>query len=188
MFRRTIKKRELQTCNSLILNALQDGLEPTTPWLTVRCSNQLSYWSKMLVKVLCSCKRLQRYLFFFNWQNIFEKYLKKFWKIMVLRVVIGWWRAFYSKNYPFYCESICLCPDSYCLAISRKNKKKKIMYRLTLHGELKSVRVYFPNTYSRFRVSHWRSQERLGHFFRKGMKPVPALDMRHPKSPKCPCN
>ena len=25
--------------------ALQDGLEPTTPWLTVRCSNQLSYWS-----------------------------------------------------------------------------------------------------------------------------------------------
>ena len=23
--------------------ALQDGLEPTTPWLTVRCSNQLSY-------------------------------------------------------------------------------------------------------------------------------------------------
>ena len=26
--------------------ALQDGLEPTTPWLTVRCSNQLSYWSR----------------------------------------------------------------------------------------------------------------------------------------------
>ena len=25
--------------------ALQDGLEPTTLWLTVRCSNQLSYWS-----------------------------------------------------------------------------------------------------------------------------------------------
>ena len=27
--------------------ALQDGLEPTTPWLTVRCSNQLSYWSSV---------------------------------------------------------------------------------------------------------------------------------------------
>ena len=24
--------------------ALQVGLEPTTPWLTVRCSNRLSYW------------------------------------------------------------------------------------------------------------------------------------------------
>ena len=31
------------------LFALQDGLEPTTPWLTVRCSNQLSYWSR------CNC-------------------------------------------------------------------------------------------------------------------------------------
>ena len=32
--------------------ALQDGLEPTTPWLTVRCSNQLSYWSKYSLCVL----------------------------------------------------------------------------------------------------------------------------------------
>lgn len=34
--------------NSLIFKALQDGLEPTTPWLTVRCSNQLSYWSSVI--------------------------------------------------------------------------------------------------------------------------------------------
>jgi len=29
---------------------------------------------------------------------------------------------------------------------SPDDKKKKIMYRLTLHGELKSVRDYFPKT------------------------------------------
>ena len=34
--------------------ALQDGLEPTTPWLTVRCSNQLSYWSSMCLGC-CVC-------------------------------------------------------------------------------------------------------------------------------------
>ena len=37
-------KKELQV-KPVTLFALQDGLEPTTPWLTVRCSNQLSYWS-----------------------------------------------------------------------------------------------------------------------------------------------
>ena len=36
-------------------------------------------------------------------------------------------------------------------------------------------------------MTHWRSQERLGHFLRKGMKPFPALDMRHHISPKYPC-
>ena len=32
------------------LFALQDGLEPTTPWLTVMCSNQLSYWSSFMLQ------------------------------------------------------------------------------------------------------------------------------------------
>ena len=36
--------------------ALQDGLEPTTPWLTVRCSNQLSYWSGCASFLICGCK------------------------------------------------------------------------------------------------------------------------------------
>ena len=35
--------------------ALQDGLEPTTPWLTVRCSNQLSYWSSCQGEEEYSC-------------------------------------------------------------------------------------------------------------------------------------
>ena len=33
--------------------ALQDGLEPTTPWLTVMCSNQLSYWSRWSDNFVC---------------------------------------------------------------------------------------------------------------------------------------
>ena len=37
---------------------------------------------------------------------------------------------------------------------SPDDTKQKIMYRLTLHEELKSVRDYFPKTYSRFRVTH----------------------------------
>ena len=36
--------------------ALQDGLEPTTPWLTVRCSNQLSYWSRNAVSYFAVAK------------------------------------------------------------------------------------------------------------------------------------
>ena len=39
------KSRKSLTYRTLS-KALQDGLEPTTPWLTVRCSNQLSYWSR----------------------------------------------------------------------------------------------------------------------------------------------
>ena len=42
------KSRKLLTYRTHSL-ALQDGLEPTTPWLTVRCSNQLSYWSRLRV-------------------------------------------------------------------------------------------------------------------------------------------
>ena len=42
---RGYKKRKRSGRSVLFLCALQDGLEPTTPWLTVRCSNQLSYWS-----------------------------------------------------------------------------------------------------------------------------------------------
>ena len=41
------KEKELDFSNSFSFKALQDGLEPTTPWLTVRCSNQLSYWSSI---------------------------------------------------------------------------------------------------------------------------------------------
>ena len=70
---------------------------------------------------------------------------------------------------------------------SPDDTKQKIMYSLTLHGELKSVRDYFPKTYSRFRVTHWRSQERLGHFLRAGINPAPTVDMRHHISPKYPC-
>ena len=43
---------------------------------------------------------------------------------------------------------------------SPDDTKQKIMYRLTLHGELKSVRDYFPKIYSRFMVTHWRSQDK----------------------------
>ena len=50
------KSRKSLTYRTLSL-ALQDGLEPTTPWLTVRCSNQLSYWSRFCLiagaKVYC---------------------------------------------------------------------------------------------------------------------------------------
>ena len=42
-------KKELQV-KPITLFALQDGLEPTTPWLTVRCSNQLSYWSSFALQ------------------------------------------------------------------------------------------------------------------------------------------
>ena len=52
-------KKELQV-KPVTLFALQDGLEPTTPWLTVRCSNQLSYWSVFSAKnvtfLICVCK------------------------------------------------------------------------------------------------------------------------------------
>ena len=37
---------------TLLIFALQDGLEPTTPWLTVMCSNQLSYWSSDFVLII----------------------------------------------------------------------------------------------------------------------------------------
>ena len=50
-------------------SALQDGLEPTTPWLTVRCSNQLSYWSIMFEQSClldCGCKGKK---FFANTKN-----------------------------------------------------------------------------------------------------------------------
>ena len=41
----TYKSKKPCKCWTCKAFALQDGLEPTTPWLTVRCSNQLSYWS-----------------------------------------------------------------------------------------------------------------------------------------------
>ena len=45
-------------------SALQDGLEPTTPWLTVRCSNQLSYWSISANPLFdCECKSTTFFLF-----------------------------------------------------------------------------------------------------------------------------
>ena len=49
------KSRKSLTYRTLS-NALQDGLEPTTPWLTVRCSNQLSYWSRCASFLICGCK------------------------------------------------------------------------------------------------------------------------------------
>ena len=58
--------------------ALQDGLEPTTPWLTVRCSNQLSYWSKFgkipvhFSELLCKSNG-----YFWNTQYIWQKNDKK---------------------------------------------------------------------------------------------------------------
>ena len=64
------KKKELDFSNSLIFMALQDGLEPTTPWLTVRCSNQLSYWSRCYSFLNCGCKST---LFFWNHQTFWEK-------------------------------------------------------------------------------------------------------------------
>ena len=39
-----------------ILFALQVGLEPTTPWLTVRCSNRLSYWRIFVIFFVWRCK------------------------------------------------------------------------------------------------------------------------------------
>ena len=51
------KKKNGQTVISDDLSALapQVGLEPTTPWLTVRCSNQLSYWGILSTfSVVCS--------------------------------------------------------------------------------------------------------------------------------------
>ena len=36
------------TALPLIIMAPQVGLEPTTPWLTVKCSNRLSYWGKLI--------------------------------------------------------------------------------------------------------------------------------------------
>ena len=51
------EKKNGQTVISDDLSALapQVGLEPTTPWLTVRCSNQLSYWGILSTfSVVCS--------------------------------------------------------------------------------------------------------------------------------------
>ena len=63
------KKQKREQSYDYPLFALQDGLEPTTPWLTVRCSNQLSYWSSITI----SFKRMQKYDVFFYLPNISEK-------------------------------------------------------------------------------------------------------------------
>ena len=66
------------TCKAF---ALQDGLEPTTPWLTVRCSNQLSYWSILhcgMLRSLFACAKVLTFLHsakFFG--NFFLFFLKK---------------------------------------------------------------------------------------------------------------
>ena len=61
------EKEKSPNCEDAIwrpLWALQDGLEPTTPWLTVRCSNQLSYWSISANPLFdCECKSTTFFLF-----------------------------------------------------------------------------------------------------------------------------
>ena len=64
--------------NLRALFALQDGLEPTTPWLTVMCSNQLSYWSRWVLKSdakVRSISETTKYLWeIFHWKRHFFSY------------------------------------------------------------------------------------------------------------------
>ena len=53
--------------------ALQDGLEPTTPWLTVRCSNQLSYWSNLLLRLQLISELRCKGTTFFLFHQIFSQ-------------------------------------------------------------------------------------------------------------------
>ena len=59
------KKQLSGQLNCLICCVVPLGLEPRTPWLWVRCSNQLSYGT---VRLLCR-KRLQRYGVSANYAN-----------------------------------------------------------------------------------------------------------------------
>ena len=75
------KKRSRFISQPLDFLAPQQGLEPWTPWLTVRCSNQLSYWGifcGMLRERLCriSVLRVQIYIKIF----ILPKVLAKKWR------------------------------------------------------------------------------------------------------------
>ena len=77
----SMKKHSQISLQVLDFLAPQQGLEPWTPWLTVRCSNQLSYWGifcGMLRERLCriSVLRVQIYIKIF----ILPKVLAKKWR------------------------------------------------------------------------------------------------------------
>ena len=108
-----LRKRAETLLIGLPLCALQDGLEPTTPWLTVRCSNQLSYWSICCNQFSdCDCKDRT---FFFNCQTFFKKKQQK------LEFFIFLCRLLYILSFKCY-----LCP----IYILRYDEKNNTMLRI----------------------------------------------------------
>ena len=95
------------------LEAVWTGLEPATPCVTGRYSNQLNYHTNFFKNSLPFRKRVQRYMVFLKPPNVFGIFFRKRWK----KRFLGWFFFFLCSGER--CFFIFLLPEQ------KKNETKR---------------------------------------------------------------